>query len=510
MSLDRFFNNLFTLEGGALALGGIGDLMAGGDASKYLDQIDMRAEQRRQAEQVERDRQVFGNFMAPRPSPFQPAQPAQAAGQAQSAPMGSMLAGQGGGQSLRSVNSQINTSARTDDMSRDDAANRLQRQQREAKEASQLQHILGSPTFTKEEKDFALDKASDRNRIDSLVNLGISYKNARAWKNFTPDVRNSLLREAGAYNDPEQEQARLESEQAAAKKAQYEAQLIERGLSQDDLELSRGLGAQDRSTFFEQHGIIDPESAKEQEIKKLKELGISNEDAINIAYGNTIYVPGSQGELWKINKITGDTKIVDKQRDIPSFEPHDRNERVSFDYIKDEFPAASKSFGVQGALAKWTNTVSDATTGKPVFPDIQKSQQGFNNFAEGVRSDVISEFAEGSRLIASIQRSLSNLVPEAGDVFTGPSEAMNAFNATANELSSTIEMLERRIQDKSLPDKIREEMLRERASVKEGWKRLKAMAQHLERQIDGGDDIQDVGSVSDEEALQFIDGLNYQ
>ena len=200
------------------------------------------------------------------------------------------------------------------------------------------------------------------------------------------------------------------------------------------------------------------DSAKEQEIARVMELGVDRATAIKIADG-----------IYKVvtDPTTRDAVIVDMATQQPvavigmgpnqgknnltaggqpalTADVSQEPERLSFGT---RFEGAQDAFGAEGFIRGGINTAADTLGFGMPYPETSGAQRDFAVMREGLTNDIASAY--DGRVPAFLLQNIQNLTPQAGSVFEGPGSAQDKLRALGRSLNLELQNI-RELQGRKL------------------------------------------------------------
>lgn len=197
--------------------------------------------------------------------------------------------------------------------------------------------------------------------------------------------------------------------------------------------------------------------AREQQIARLMETGVERNTAIGIVDGR--YARDRHpvtGELQVVDMATGQpiyggptasTLPVPQQTEAPSGQSV-MDPAVAAQFGT-QFPAASQSFGLEGAATGLINTVGDAVGLGAPYPEVQQTQADFGVLRESLLNDIASAY--GRQPPSWLLQEIRNLTPAAGNPFEGVGTAQSKLNAIGRHLTNELQLTEQALQRQLSP-----------------------------------------------------------
>lgn len=216
------------------------------------------------------------------------------------------------------------------------------------------------------------------------------------------------------------------------------------------------------SLYGESAGQFDPEnrfyatggdsgapSAAEAQLSRMGETGMDRETAILIrdgviersrdpVTGEVTLIDMRTGRPWE-GAQKGATQPGQQNPPQPQPAPQTPAQRPDDLSFGDAYPNAPAAFGASGFGARVANTVSDALTGRPAFPDVQQAQNDFAVLGEQLRSDMMTAY--NGRPSVYLMQQIDRLIPQGGQFFEGPSQAASQLRSLGRSLEQEREAL---------------------------------------------------------------------
>jgi len=208
-------------------------------------------------------------------------------------------------------------------------------------------------------------------------------------------------------------------------------------------------------------GIKPKETEAEREIQRLMSIGVSREDAIKVKEGvYRIDRDPTTREVQVVDILSGQvvgagaqTKDVQPQSQQPVGDNFSTGASPRLSY-GNRFQSAPESFGVEGAIKRGFNTVSDAVGAGALFDGVESTQADFSV----MRESLLSTIAEGyQRQPPSwLMKEIRNNIPESGKIFEGSDRAQSKLKALGryfeDEIVSTQKQLGQKLSPQSRQD----------------------------------------------------------
>lgn len=241
--------------------------------------------------------------------------------------------------------------------------------------------------------------------------------------------------------------------------------------------LASGLqqGSPEYQRFMAAGGKSADNTAKEQQIARMEEIGVPRNVAIGIADG-----------VYKADRhpVTGELQVVDMSTGRPIYGGSQRgqtsepSQTVPFtggsQKFGRQFENAPASFGLEGAARGLANTAFDVA-GMPVpYRDVQQTQADFRVLQESLVNDL--ESAYSGRVPSWMLKNLRDLTPSPGSPFEGSETARTKLNAMGRQLQSELTITEQSL-SRELSPKNRQDAEAKISALRSGISRVGAALQ---------------------------------
>lgn len=241
--------------------------------------------------------------------------------------------------------------------------------------------------------------------------------------------------------------------------------------------LAAGLqqGTPEYRSFMAAGGKSADNTAKEQQIARMEEIGVPRNVAIGIADG-----------VYKADRhpVTGELQVVDMSTGRPIYggpqqrQPSQPSQPVPFtggsQQFGRQFENAPASFGLEGAARGLANTAFDVA-GMPVpYRDVQQTQADFRVLQESLVNDL--ESAYSGRVPSWMLKNLRDLTPSPGSPFEGSETARTKLNAMGRQLQSELTITEQSL-SRELSPKNRQDAEAKISALRSGISRVGAALQ---------------------------------